>query len=190
MVLRICSFDTYAREETDSSNPPQCPLSCLSLDKVRLIGRMHDMLHNARLTHLSLLTIGSLYLEDLCQVLTDHGNTMSHLTIANCEIIDNESIQEGSNGGSRLWRAGQRPSHGAFDQALSACLNLLHLSIEPGNCPVFAPKTLFRPLCKLDSLELNTHSTQAYEFECWFSALGLMPVLSEEKRKLKSASRC
>jgi hypothetical protein len=129
-------------------------------------------------------------------VLTDHGATLTHLTLAACDIKDADAAPEdeenfGNNGNwghqnGGNWTAGQRASHGAFDRALSACMNLIHLSIEPGSYPVFAPSLLFRPYEKLESLEFNMRNAGGYDYSAWHTLLGLVPILQEEKRKLKS----
>lgn len=65
IVLKIHSSDTYARGLSDSTYPAKCPLQKLKMEKVRLLGRLVDVLEGAKghLTQLSLLSIGSLSLK-------------------------------------------------------------------------------------------------------------------------------
>ena len=196
-MLDIEDPNVYMNGQHHGDGPriARCPLTNLALEKVRLRGRIWHMLEGAhnRLTHLSLVSVGSLQLRDLCQTLTEHGQSLTHLVLIGCQLAGAD-MRSGPfyNGGPDDDSEGWGPGggrHGAFDRALSACVKLVHLSIEPGNLPVFQPGILFRALAKLETLEFNKKDVNAYDASAWMSLLGLGPVLLEQKRKMKSGLR-
>lgn len=215
--MRVDDPLTYAsrRENAGDRLSALCPLKNVSLEKVRLTGRLYHMLEGAfrHLTHLSLCTVGSLQLRDLCQVLMEHGQSLLNLTLIGNQIIEPDSRDTdgdaGWHGRGEAWSPGGRAPSSIFDRALGHCVNLNHLSIEPGTLPVYQPSTLFRPLGRLETLQFNKKDASGYDFMVWYvanvadaqaelmadhlmfyrrSALGLMPTLSEQRRRLKSES--
>jgi hypothetical protein len=177
LTLRIDSPLTYAnrREHTGQRLQASCPLVNVSLEKVRIVGRIYHLLEGAynHLTHLSLVTLGSLQLRDLCQVLTEHGQTLEHLTLIGNQIIDVETADDdgeaGWSGGNSAdsWDPRRRARNDLFDRSLAHCVNLTHLSIEPGSLPVHSPSMLFHPLKKLDVLQFSKKDAGGYDFVVW-----------------------
>lgn len=197
LILKVHSSEGFSRGVSDSTRPARCPLEKLTLFKVRLYGSVSDILEGGRgsLTHLSLIEVASVNLKDLCLVLTEHGATLLHLTLASCRLVNTETVptlmdqeDEFDNWASSGpdWTPGNQARHDAFDRAISACVNLTHLSIEPGSLPIYSPSTLLLGQKKLEVLETNIRNTRAYDRQWWYNLLGLSQVLTEEKRKLKS----
>ena len=205
-IFRIEPSYSNSNNNSDDESHAVCPLKKLSLEVIRLDGRLFHALQGAQgtLTHLSFVKVGVIQLADLCRVLTGHGGSLLDLRIISCRIAngghdsdfddspnDNQGDSWGSaSGNDDNWTTSGGNDNrklGAFEKALSACLNLTHLSIEPGCIPVdSAPVNLFRPLAKLETLEWNSKHIKALQPPVWFSLLGLGPVLLEQKRKLKS----
>lgn len=123
------------------------------------------------LTHLSLCTVGSLQLRDLCQILMEHGESLLSLTLIGNQIIEpdfrNGDGDAGWNGRGEAWNPGGRAPSSVFDRALAHCVNLTHLSVEPGTLPVYQPSTLFRPLGKLETLQFNKKDASGYDPVVW-----------------------
>lgn len=150
-----------------------------------------------KLTHLNLRSVGSLMLADVCQVMAEHGATLTHLTLIGCDLLDHDPRSGYQNGWNQRnsndpWGDSQRATGsnngalGTFDRAMEACVSLTHLSIEPGRCPVLRPNTLFQGLTKLEDLQFTKKNCNTYDRDAWMSLLGLGPVLLEGQRKLKS----
>ena len=155
-----------------------------------------------KLTNLKLSQLGSLDLRDLCRVLVFHAPTVTNLFLVGNQITHDDSDDEdytsdttfrrrrshgrGSSAGSMDTLTGLA-RHGIFDRALGTCVNLVSLSIEPGNLPVFQPGMLFRTLVKLETLEFNKNGADSWDVSTWASLLGLLPVLVEAERKMKRA---
>ena len=163
------------------------------------------------------MRVGEIRLADLCRVLTAHGGSLTDLRIITCKIIrghdsdfdDSTAASAGDTWGTghdedddeevgNSWGTPHRSNNsqtskrsaGKFEKSLSACLNLTHLSIEPGCIPMDrAPTQLFQTLTKLESLEWNKKNTGNLAPEVWLSLLGLGPALLENERKMKSAYR-
>ncbi|KAK9899298.1 hypothetical protein P389DRAFT_46759 [Cystobasidium minutum MCA 4210] len=193
LSLRVDDPLTYAnrRERAGDRLSAGCPLTYLSLEKVRLHGRLYHALEGAfhHLTTLSLQTVGSLQLRDLCQILMEHGQSLLNLTLIGNQIIEPDARSgdqdAGWGGRGEEWVPGGRAPTNVFDRALGHCVNLTSLSCEPGMLPVYQPSTLFRPLVKLETLQFNKREASGYDPTVWRSCLGLMPVLSEQRRKMK-----
>lgn len=140
--LNIESPNSYDRRSSASSRIARCPLTHLSLEKVRLDGRIYHMLGGAmgRLTHLSLKTIGSLSAVDLCQVITEHEATLTNLTLIALQVVDSplDDDDDDDSDDEWAWGGGSTPipkkqgQRATFDRAMNACVNLTHLDIEPG----------------------------------------------------------
>lgn len=175
MVVRVDDPLTYAsrRENPNERLAASCPLTTLSLEKVRLVGRMYHILEGAfnHLTILSLKTVGSLQLRDLCQVLMEHGQTLQNLTLIGNQIIEpdarNGDQDAGWGGRGETWSPGGRAPTSMFDRALAHCVNLVQLQCEPGTLPVYQPATLFKPLVKLEVLQFNKKDASGYDPTVW-----------------------
>lgn len=161
------------REHAGARLSASCPLTTVSLEKVRLHGRLYHALEGAfhHLTTLSLQTVGSLQLRDLCQILMEHGQSLQTLTLIGNQIIEpaarSDDHDVGWSGRGEEWSPGSRAPSNIFDRALAHCVNLVNLSCEPGTLPVYQPSTLFRPLGKLETLQFNKRAAAGYDTSAW-----------------------
>lgn len=101
----------------------------------------------------------------------EHGESLLSLTLIGNQIIEpdfrNGDGDAGWNGRGEAWNPGGRAPSSVFDRALAHCVNLTHLSVEPGTLPVYQPSTLFRPLGKLETLQFNKKDASGYDPVVW-----------------------
>lgn len=213
-ILRIeRPYSQNGSADDDEHTQSVCPLKKLTLEVIRLDGRLSHILAGAKghLTHLVLVKVAVIQLGDLCRVLLRCGGSLVELKVIGCKLSDsgNDSdMEDGDDAHTGTWE-GQDDNNmendawvssgpkandssrklGRFEKALGTCVNLTSLSIEPGAIPVeTAPITLFKPLKKLETLMWNKRGISNIAPEVWLSMWGLGPVLTEQKRKMKSKS--